>query len=72
MSADPFSEGEAERLITNVHCIGNESKLLDCDFDNFEGFICTTSGVICQGIIFLDNFIQSTYKTYASCSHHST
>ena len=51
MSADPFSEGEAERLITNVRCIGNESKLLDCDFDNFEGFICTTSGVICQGTI---------------------
>lgn len=50
MSADPFSEGDAERFLTRVNCDGDELNLFQCDYEAFVGSSCTTSGVICQGI----------------------
>lgn len=49
VNADSFSEGNVERLLTNVDCLGNETNLLDCSHSFFQDFICVTSGAICQG-----------------------
>ena len=50
VSADLFSEGDAERLLTGVDCGGDESSLSGCSYEEFAGMSCTTSGVICQGL----------------------
>ena len=47
--ADPFGEGDATRLVTNVNCSGSESTLLDCSRSDFVGVTCPTAGVVCQG-----------------------
>ena len=47
--SDPFGEGDATRLLTNVECSSNESTLLDCGRTNFVGITCPTAGVVCQG-----------------------
>ena len=49
VTADPFGEGDATRLVTNVNCSGSESTLLDCDRTDFVGVTCPTVGVVCQG-----------------------
>lgn len=49
MTADPFGEGDATRLVTNVNCSGSESTLLDCGRIDFVGVTCPTAGVVCQG-----------------------
>lgn len=48
MNADSFSEGNADRVYTNVNCVGNESRLVDCSLSTFSGISCTTVGVVCQ------------------------
>ena len=49
VTADPFGEGDATRLVTNVNCSGSESTILDCGRTDFVGVTCQTVGVICQG-----------------------
>lgn len=49
VNADPFGEGDATRLLTNVNCSGSESTLLDCGRNEFIGVTCPTAGVVCQG-----------------------
>ena len=49
MNADPFGEGDATRLLTNLNCSGSESTLLDCGRNEFIGVTCPTAGVVCQG-----------------------
>ena len=49
MSAEPFGEGSAPRLLTNVNCQGSEDNVLDCDGTVSDGSSCITSGVACQG-----------------------
>ena len=49
VNADSFSEGSVDRLLSEVECFGNESEILNCSSSKFEGFTCTTSGVVCQG-----------------------
>ena len=49
LNADPFGEGDATRLLTNVECSSSESSLLDCGRTNFVGITCPTAGVVCQG-----------------------
>ena len=49
ITADPFGEGDAPRLVTNVNCSGSESTLLECGRTDFVGVTCPTAGVVCQG-----------------------
>ena len=48
MNADSFSEGNEDRVYTDVNCVGNESRLVDCSLTMFSGTSCTTVGVVCQ------------------------
>ena len=48
VNADSFSEGSADRVYTNVNCVGNESRLVECSLSPFSGISCTTVGVVCQ------------------------
>ena len=48
VNADTFSEGTVDRLLTDVECLGNESEIFRCTYSTFSGFVCTTSGAICQ------------------------
>ena len=50
LSADSFREGTAQRLLSDVRCTGGESSIIDCQYSLFQGFSCTTSGIICQGL----------------------
>lgn len=50
VNADPFSEGDAARLITRVNCSGSEATLLECSRSEFVGVTCPTAGVVCQGM----------------------
>ena len=49
MSAEPFTEGLAPRLLTDVSCNGTENSLLECQATMYTGDSCLTSGVSCQG-----------------------
>ena len=49
VNADSFHEGAVDQLLFNVDCFGNESNLLNCSHSSFQGFICVTSGAVCQG-----------------------
>ena len=50
VNADSFREGNSPRLFTDFGCTGNETDLLECNKTTFTGFVCTTAGVVCQGI----------------------
>ena len=47
LSADIFNEGDNAALLSNVDCVGNESHILDCQYELFDR-ICPTAAVICQ------------------------
>ena len=49
VSAEPFGEGSASRLLSRADCVGNESSLLQCPTTPYSGGGCVTSGVACQG-----------------------
>ena len=53
LSRHEFSNGIAPTLVNNVNCIGNESHLLDCNYNDLPNF-CENAdvdaGVVCQGM----------------------
>ena len=49
VNADPFGEGDLNRLLDSVNCMGNESSIMDCETIVFSGKNCPTAGVVCQG-----------------------
>ena len=51
VSADTFfSEGLGLALITDIGCSGSESGILNCNYSANNGNLCSTAGVVCQGI----------------------
>ncbi len=48
VNADSFSEGNADRVYTNINCSGTEGRLVDCSLSPFSGVSCATVGVVCQ------------------------
>ena len=48
ISADFLDEEFPDRLYTNVNCVGNETRLLDCPLTDFNSSSCIPAGVICQ------------------------
>ena len=49
--ADVFNEGSTIRdVLMSINCTGNESRLLDCKTESFNGVNCPASAVICQGM----------------------
>ena len=50
VNADPFREGNIQRLLMNVTCSGSEGTLLECSRNEFVGVTCPTAGVVCQGM----------------------
>ena len=59
LDADSFREGSGERLFTRFECDSEESRLLDCPHNLFEGISCTTSAVICQGKL---SYLDKSYS----------
>ena len=64
MNADPFGEGIAPRLLSNISCSGSESSLLDCTKTGFNGVTCPTAGVVCQGKMFLIRQFKMVSKVF--------
>ncbi len=64
VNADTFREGQAPRFFTGVQCLGNESNLFQCGLTNTTDDTCTTSGVICQGEVYVCIYILKFMKMY--------
>lgn len=48
LNADIFSEGNLARILTDIECVGNETRLFDCTWSMIETHTCVSSGVVCQ------------------------